>query len=209
FAVTLFSQSPSIFSGLDSLSHNECNKDNYMTEKDIQFLLITAYRLLRFSTTTFSRLWDWSTLIQLLTHSNKAIRYLTLCCLEIVFGLSDDQKEKAHSKWIGPKNEPILIDWENGESLDVRMLIILDQVIHYKQQFSLLQNDYSSSSLTESRILQDDDLSPLTVNISKVLLQKLNSSVNTTLKVKKRLVMTDSTQRNLNEICLALSTGSP
>ncbi|CAG8594552.1 11651_t:CDS:2, partial [Racocetra fulgida] len=200
FAVTLFSQSPSIFSGLDSLSQNECNKDNYMTEKDIQFLLITAYRLLRFSATTFSRLWDWSTLIQLLTHSNKAIRYLTLCCLEIVFGLSDDQKEKAHSKWIGPKNEPILIDWENGETLDVRMLMY--------QQFSLLQNDYGSSSLTESRILHDD-LSPLTVNISKVLLQKLNSSGNTTSKVKKRLVMTDSTQRNLNEICLALSMGSP
>ncbi|CAG8447499.1 16137_t:CDS:10 [Dentiscutata erythropus] len=207
-AVTLFSRSPSIFSGLDSLNQNECNKDKYMTEKDIQSLLITAYRLLRFSTTTFSRLWDWSTLTQLLTHPNKAIRYLTLCCLGIVFGMSDEQKERAHSIWVGPKIDPILIDWENGETLDVRMLTILDQVIHYKQQFNLLQNDYGSS-LTGSHILQDNDLSPLTVKISKVLLQRLNPSINTISKVKQRLVMTDTTQRNLNAICLALSMGSP
>ncbi|CAG8487914.1 37837_t:CDS:10, partial [Gigaspora margarita] len=199
-AITLFSQSPSIFSGLDSLNQNECNNNNYMTEKDIQSLLITAYRLLKFSTITFSRLWDWSTLTQLLTHPNKAIRYLTLRCLGSVFGMSDAQKEKAHSIWIGPKNDSILIDWENGETLDVRMLT---------QQFNLLQNDYGGSSLTGSRILQDHDLSPLTVKISKVLLQRLNPSANTISKVKQRLVMTDTTLKNLNAICLTLSMGSP
>ncbi|CAG8520226.1 11027_t:CDS:2, partial [Dentiscutata heterogama] len=85
---------------------------------------------------------------------------LTLCCLGIVFRMSDEQKERAHSIWVGPKNDPILIDWENGETLDVRMLT-------------------------------------------------LNPSVNTISKVKQRLVMTDTTQRNLNAICLALSMGSP
>jgi len=88
----------------------------------LQRLLLTAYRLLRFSGSTFIKLWNWSPLFQLLIHVNKAIRYLTVWCLSIVFNMSDKQRENLFHFWVGADNETISIEWETGNTQDIGML---------------------------------------------------------------------------------------
>jgi len=95
---------------------------NSKTIKVLQQLLLTAYRLLRFSGSTFIKLWNWSPLFQLLIHANKTIRYLAIWCLSIAFNMSDEQREKAVQYWVGANNEVISIEWENGNTQDIGML---------------------------------------------------------------------------------------
>ena len=88
----------------------------------MQRLLLTAYRLLRFSGGTFIKLWNWSPLFQLLINTNKAIRYLTVWCLSIVFNMSDEQRENSIRLWVSADNEMISIEWEDGNIQDIGML---------------------------------------------------------------------------------------
>ncbi|RIA85786.1 P-loop containing nucleoside triphosphate hydrolase protein [Glomus cerebriforme] len=204
FAVTFFSQSPSLLERLDFLNLNINNEDTHAT-KDLQRLLLTAYRLISFSGSTFIKLWNWSPLFQLLIHVNKSIRYLAILCLSIVFNMSDEQRQNAFHFWVGADNE----DYEeNGNTQDIRMLSLLEQVSLAKQQLKLLQNDFTNSSKIWR--LNESDLSSLTVNVSGVLLPKLfTCSENSSISNKQQLVLTDTTKQNLHSICLAISMGSP
>ncbi|CAG8485903.1 6023_t:CDS:10 [Diversispora eburnea] len=153
-AVTFFSQSPSLLSRFDSFNQSNIADEN--KRKDLKCLLIIAYRFLRFSRDTFSNLWNWSSLFQLLVHPDKSIRYLTVSCLSIVFNMSDFHKENSYLIWV------------------------------------------------------ESDLSDSTVNISGVLLPISIQSINLDhYKNKQRLIITDTTQKNLNAICLAISMRSP
>ncbi|CAI2169296.1 7876_t:CDS:10, partial [Funneliformis geosporum] len=211
FAVTFFSQTPSLLERLNFLNQEEIllNDENSKEIKDLQQLLLTAYRLLRFSGSTFIKLWNWSPLFQLLVHANKAIRYLSIWCLSIVFNMSDEQREKALQFWVGANNEKISIEWNHEDTQDIGMLTLLEQVSLAKQQSNLLLNDYTSPGFSESRRLNESDLSSLTVNISGVLLPKSFICSDRSLSNKQRLVLTDTTRCNLHSICLAISIGSP
>ena len=97
---------------------------------DLQDLLLTTYRLLSFSSSTFVPLWNWGSLVQLLKTSNPNLRYLTVLCLSKAYQLSDLQTShlcKAASRAIdsmdedNTEQEPLmaLVD---GQNIDLRML---------------------------------------------------------------------------------------
>ncbi|CAG8439564.1 5371_t:CDS:10 [Funneliformis mosseae] len=211
FAVTFFSQTPSLLERLNFLNQEDIliNGENSREIKDLQQLLLTAYRLLRFSGSTFIKLWNWSPLFQLLVHANKTIRYLSIWCLSIVFNMSDEQREKALQFWVGANNEKISIEWNHGGTQDIRMLTLLEQVSLAKQQSHLLLNDFTSQEFSEYWRFNESDLSSLTVNISGVLLPKSFICSERSVSNKQRLVLTDTTRCNLHSICLAISIGSP
>ncbi|GBC28203.2 uncharacterized protein OCT59_003902 [Rhizophagus irregularis] len=207
FAVTFFSQTSSLLERLNLLNQEDISNEN---SQDLQRLLLTAYRLLRFSGSTFIKLWNWSPLFQLLIHVNIAIRYLTVLCLSIVFNMSDEQRESAFHYWVGADNEMISIEWENGNTQDIGMLSLLEQVSLAKQQLKLLQNDFIDQNSSELFQISELDLSPLIVNISGVLLPKsFTCSEKSFVSNKQKLVLTDTTKNNLYSICLAISMGSP
>jgi len=59
-------------------------------------LLLTTYRLLSYSTSTFSPLWSWSPLFSLLSSSSSnTVRYLTILCLSRVYGITDQKTAQA------------------------------------------------------------------------------------------------------------------
>lgn len=94
---------------------------------ELQGLLFTTYRLLRFSTSTFTPLWNWGPMVQLLQFPNTAIRYTTVLCLSKVYGLSDAQIKSLLTSIIGAghsldeSDDPIyaMID---GQRVDIRFL---------------------------------------------------------------------------------------
>ncbi|GES99488.1 midasin [Rhizophagus clarus] len=209
FAVKFFSQSSSLLERLNFLNQDR-SSENFQVTKDLQRLLLTAYRLLRFSGSTFIRLWNWSPLFQLLIHVNKTIRYLTVLCLSIVLNMSDEQRENVIRFWVGADNEMASIEWEDGNTQDIGMLSLLEQVSLAKQQLKLLQNDFINKNSSELFQINESDLSPLTVNVSGVLLPKLfTCSEKSFVSNEQRLVLTDTTKNNLYSICLAISLGSP
>jgi hypothetical protein len=94
---------------------------------ELQDLLLITYRLLRFSTSTFTPLWNWGPMVQLLQFPDPCIRYITVLCLSKVYGLSDAQVKSLLTSVIGAghsldeSNEPLYITID-GNRVDIRFL---------------------------------------------------------------------------------------
>lgn len=97
---------------------------------DLQDLLLTTYRLLSFSSSTFVPLWNWGSLVQLLKTTNAILRYLTILCLSKAYQLSDLQTSnlcKAVSRTPdsmdedNTEEEPLMAVVD-GQNIDLRML---------------------------------------------------------------------------------------
>lgn len=110
------------------------HSQNPTTTTSLHTLLLTTYRLLSFSTSTFVRLWNWSPLFRLLSHSDEGVRYYTVMCLSMVFGMSDSQRWRALSSatdgwkrgenvrgYVEGSERPISVDVD-GVKIDLRML---------------------------------------------------------------------------------------
>ncbi|CAJ0828752.1 4355_t:CDS:2, partial [Entrophospora sp. SA101] len=135
-AISFFSTSPSLLERLNYL-----HEENSSSIKDLQLLLVTIYRLLKFSVSSFVHLWNWTPLFQLLLHSDNTIRYLTILCLSIVYNMSVTQQEIALEYWTCSSKSHHIINYlelENGEIIDVRMLRLFDEISNAKKQHSLL-----------------------------------------------------------------------
>ncbi|CAG8469891.1 6305_t:CDS:10 [Ambispora leptoticha] len=215
-AVSFFTCSPSLF---ERFNFYESNIKSGTSTKYLQDLLITSFRLLNFSKDTFSQLWDWSPLYKLLSHSNLSIRYLTICCLSHVLNMSDSQRHQAFERWVedSENNEKMLVEWENGRMLDLGMLTLIEQENIASAQLSLFNNEFNHQEDLQKdnkyRFFMESNLSSNIINLCGVLLPKFHhnnaSSVNNSSKELQRLVMTKTTQRNINSIALAISIGAP
>lgn len=95
--------------------------------EELLSLLLTAYRLLNFSTSTFIPLWNWGPLVQILNHPDITVRYMSVLCLSKVYGLSNAQTNGLLTSITGSdtaldrQDDPIfaIID---GTQIDLRML---------------------------------------------------------------------------------------
>ncbi|CAG8555969.1 630_t:CDS:2, partial [Paraglomus occultum] len=204
-AFDFFSQSPSLFAGLHT--HGKYLSASKASTRLLQRLLLTGYRLLKISRITFTRLWNWSPIYQLLSHSDAAVRFLSVICLSYVLDLSDTQRLTATELWVGPQNEKVYMAWEDGVQRDIGMLTLLEQETLAKLQMVMLHNDFKTR---DTAVLNESDLSPFIVNVSGVLLSKKRQEhVVVQPTVNERLALTNTTRRNLRAICLAVSIGSP
>ncbi|KAI8972107.1 hypothetical protein BDB01DRAFT_854805 [Pilobolus umbonatus] len=204
-AVTYFSQSTPLF---ERLNHMNMIQDTTtpLPTHEIQDLLLTTYRLLSFSTSTFISLWNWEPLIQLMKYPDPCIRYLNVLCLSKVYGLSDEQTKTLLSSVIGhsvDESDEILYITLEDQRIDIRFIELFEQQRLAKEQIQSLQNNYNQHSTHE---LTNEDLCPLTCNLCGVLLPK---TLNTSEPTTSSLILTKTTSKNLHAISLALSIGAP
>ncbi|KAI9260402.1 hypothetical protein EDC94DRAFT_542138 [Helicostylum pulchrum] len=215
-AVTYFTHSTSLFERLNHINtSNESEVASSLTA-ELQDLLLTTYRLLRFSTSTFTPLWNWGPLVQLLQFPDPSIRYTTVLCLSNVYGLSDAQTKSLLTSVVGAghsldeADEPLytMID---GNRVDIRLLSLWEQQKQADDQISFLHNDYDLDH--NQHELSNDDLCPLTCNLCGVLLPKTVHSTDMEEPAKHffdpKLVLTNTTSKNLHAVSLALSIGAP
>ncbi|KAI9276342.1 P-loop containing nucleoside triphosphate hydrolase protein [Umbelopsis sp. AD052] len=211
-AVTFFTQSPSLFERLHYIDSQKELENELASNKALVDLLLTTYRLLSYSTSTFSPLWSWSPLFALLSSSSSTVRYLTVLCLSKVYGITDQmtaQALRALTDCGDAPAEEFFVEVE-GQKVDLRTFTILEQERLAKAQISMLENSYSTQD--NSNYLQESDLSTLTIDLCGVILPKPQSPVNTQLNEAKKvdpLVLTGTTAKNLHTIGLALSIGAP
>ncbi|KAI8371327.1 P-loop containing nucleoside triphosphate hydrolase protein [Radiomyces spectabilis] len=208
FTVTYFTHSPSLFERLNQSSHDQNDEDASSITHELQDLLLTAYRLLSFSTVTFSSLWNWGPIVELLNHRSGCIRYLSILCLAKVYGLSDAQTKGLLQSVTGcsdESDEPLMTIID-GQHIDIRFIRLWEQQRLADAQIALTHNAFISDSVD---VLHDEDLSPLTVNLCGVLLPKTKVDGFKQDTYKPQMVLTKTTTRNLYGLSLALSIGAP
>ncbi|KAI9498450.1 P-loop containing nucleoside triphosphate hydrolase protein [Zychaea mexicana] len=199
-AVTYFINSPSLFERLNHLPHNVETTASATAGDELQDLLLTTYRLLSFSTSTFAPLWNWGPMVELLKSPNECIRYLTILCLGKAYGLSDLQTRTL----LGTSDEPLMAIID-GTKVNLRMLRLWEEQNLAQQQLNLTQNNFT----TTQQYIEDSDLSSLTCNLCGVLLPRTAANHRDSLVYRQQLILTETTTRNLNTLSLALSIGAP
>ncbi|KAL7319508.1 AAA ATPase midasin [Mucor circinelloides] len=215
-AVTYFTHSTSLFERLNHLNnYRELEVTSSLTA-ELQDLLLTTYRLLSFSTSTFTPLWNWGPLVQLLQFQNPCIRYITVLCLSKVYGLSDAQIKSLLTSVVGAGHsldefdEPLFTTID-GNRVDLRFLSLWEQQQLADAQISLLHNNYDLQQ-NQQHELSEGDLCSLTCNLCGVLVAK-TASLDKEETVKHfydpKLVLTNTTSKNLHAVSLALSIGAP
>eukprot|EP01124_Arcella_intermedia_P033827 TRINITY_DN8235_c0_g2_i2.p1 TRINITY_DN8235_c0_g2~~TRINITY_DN8235_c0_g2_i2.p1 ORF type:complete len:252 (+),score=37.84 TRINITY_DN8235_c0_g2_i2:8-763(+) len=85
FVIQYFKKSPSLFHLLEA-NDTQVIMD---TQKFNMTLLECAYRLLRFSPSEFSKIWNWSMIFQFVDNPDPIIFSMAYSCIGILFSLSD------------------------------------------------------------------------------------------------------------------------
>ena len=121
-------------------------------------ILVGALRLLRFNTTTFARLWNWSAVVSLMSkasqdpsHHHPLLAALAMKCIEVVFGASDSVCSSfvrgCHSK-------------KARDAVDAAILLVHAEWENEKEMmFEKTKHFTSSSSSSSFSITADIDLS--------------------------------------------------
>ncbi|KAI8086936.1 P-loop containing nucleoside triphosphate hydrolase protein [Gilbertella persicaria] len=214
-AVTYFTHSASLFERLNHLNTNDQVDVTPSLTAELQDLLLTTYRLLEFSSSAFISLWNWGPLVQLLQIESPCVRYLAVLCLSKVYSLSDAQTKSLLTSVVGrsldESDEP-LYTLINGDTVDLRFLSLYEQQRLADAQISFLQNHYHLQE-DKAHELSGADLCSLTCNLCGVLIPKTtyaSEKEDTTRQAyDPKLVLTQTTSKNLHAISLALSIGAP
>ncbi|KAF9437661.1 AAA ATPase midasin [Entomortierella beljakovae] len=212
FAVRLFSQYPSPLEWLTTLTEKDYQSPSEDITLRAQDTLMTCFRLLNFSQSTFVTLWDWTPVYNLLLYNDDALKYLTIRCLAIVLDIRDDQIATALKSHLKPGTD---ISWIAGsQKYKADLLTLMEQDRISAAQLALFNNPTLPTSEepgSESyRKITSSDLSSLTVNLCGVLLPRSNNAhPKQSLLSDHKLVLTETTKHNLHSIGLALSIGAP
>ncbi|KAG0022720.1 AAA ATPase midasin [Entomortierella chlamydospora] len=212
FAVRLFSQYPSPLEWLNTLTEKDYRSPSEDITARAQDTLMTCFRLLNFSQSTFATLWDWTPIYNLLSYNDDALKYLAIRCLAIVLDIRDDQIATAMKAHLTPGTD---ISWITGsQKYRADLLTLMEQDRISAAQLALFNNPTipkpeEAESATYRRITVED-LSPLTVNLCGVLLARSNNAHPKQSSLSEhKLVLTETTKHNLHSIGLALSIGAP
>ncbi|KAG0044860.1 AAA ATPase midasin [Gryganskiella cystojenkinii] len=206
FAVRLFTQYPSPLEWLNTITEQNLRSPAEEVTTRALNTLMTCFRLLNFSQSTFTTLWDWTPIYNLLSYNDEAIKYLAIRCLAIVLDIRDDQIGEALKTHLNGAD----VNWIAGsQKYQADLLSLLEQDRISAAQLSLFKNPAMSSGTDNARYITEADLSPLTVNLCGVLLARSSSSHGQSTSSKTKLVLTDTTKHNLHSIGLALSIGAP
>ncbi|KAI8600925.1 P-loop containing nucleoside triphosphate hydrolase protein [Dissophora ornata] len=222
-AVRLFSHYPSPLEWLNTLTEKDLRSPTVDVTRRAQDTLMTCFRLLNFSQSTFATLWDWTPIYNLLLLNDDPLKYLAIRCLAIVLDIRDDQIGKALKAHL--ENNGINNNTSNGKDVadvergvHIRILHLMEQDRISAAQLALFKNPAIASSLEgiNYRQITAEDLSPLTVNLCGVLLARSSNShhhqdhsSSSSSSTEHKLVLTETTKHNLNSIGLALSIGAP
>ncbi|KAF9194234.1 AAA ATPase midasin [Haplosporangium sp. Z 11] len=208
FAVRLFSQYPSPLEWLNTLTESDLRSPGEAVTKRALDTLMTCFRLLNFSQSTFASLWDWTPIYNLLSYNDDALKYLAIRCLAVVLDIRDDQIGTALKVHLTPGTD---ISWTVGShKYQADLLTLMEQDRISAAQLALFKNPTISGPDASHRRITVEDLSPLTVNLCGVLLPRsIGEQHIYSILPEHRLVLTETTKHNLHSIGLALSIGAP
>ncbi|KAG0341494.1 AAA ATPase midasin [Podila horticola] len=208
FAVRLFSNAPSPLEWLNTLTEHDLASPSPDNTRRAQDTLMTCFRLLNYSPSTFVPLWDWTPIYNLLSFNDDALKYLTIRCLAVVLDIRDDQIGSALKVHLTQGTD---ISWIVGsQKFKADLLTLTEQDRISTAQLSLFKNPPMSTSEENVRRITAQDLSPFTVNLCGVLLARsIGVEHEQSSLSKHKLVLTETTKQNLHSIGLALSIGAP
>ncbi|KAI5796399.1 hypothetical protein DFH27DRAFT_115210 [Peziza echinospora] len=195
----LITAKPTLMRGVSHISTISSPEELESLPTDtIREVLLSLYRLLMFRREVFMELVDSVCLFGLLRHSDRAIRYLCTKILCIFLNSGEHQEAESIKNNLG--HEAVMASYE-GKVIDYGFLVLfeterlseLDKSIRSSQEILKLQP-------MGSKVLSQQDLSPLVVDLCGVLAPRLKGPPSD----KSTTILTPSTITNVQNIARGL-----
>ncbi|KAK3082381.1 hypothetical protein LTS18_004293 [Coniosporium uncinatum] len=178
-------------------------------DEELQEVMLGVFRLLVFDNTAFAQYVRPSDVQQCLSHSSRPVRYLAVRILSLYLHAADAATEQTISEYLG--QGAVYGLWEE-KNIDYRFLSLWEERRYADVDRSLAAIRNSGpdnrATLQAPRVLEYEDLSPLTVSVAGVLLPRPKPASART-SFRNSVIPTSTTLRNLKLFAKALLTPGP
>ncbi|KAJ1151695.1 hypothetical protein NDU88_004475 [Pleurodeles waltl] len=199
FALRYFKGSLPVFQRL-FLESSDASTVRYGRKRmKLRDLMEAAYRFLQHDRNFFSEIWDWSVCAPLLRSHDTLVRWYTANCLALVTCMSDGHKKTFLKKILNPEE---LINFRL-KTLEEMQMQNVEKALVLANPDTLLWQREKGQQYTQGQIVSGD-LSDKVVAVCGVVLAKQEMSPKDQ-DCTSRLVLVESTCRNLQSLALAVS----
>ncbi|WEW57086.1 AAA ATPase midasin [Emydomyces testavorans] len=186
---------------LFSRSRNVSFQDT--SDETLLSLLLSVFRLLSFDRETFSLAISPAQLETLFSHSNKAVRYLSIRCFCLYMHAADAATQETLKRYCG--TESISEPWE-AQTIDYKFLSLWEEKRWNDLQAQLKDQRGTRDCLLFKSWIQHLPISDFAANIGGVLVPKVRPSGEMSPSM---LVKTPTVLENLHSVGLALLSSEP
>ncbi|KAH7558816.1 hypothetical protein BM1_04953 [Bipolaris maydis] len=172
-----------------------------LRDSDLVEVLLGTFRLLSYDCKTFSHYVRPRIVESLFRHQDRVVRYLAVRLFCLYVHAADYATQERVKRIVGDGDIDGL--WE-GRQIDYRFLSLWEEKRWKNLQLNM---DGQNESVTEHSVSTDQELSPYTVNVSGVLLPRLDG--HPSQEMPSELVSTVTTEANLKDIAHGLLHSSP
>ncbi|KAH7076116.1 hypothetical protein FB567DRAFT_535490 [Paraphoma chrysanthemicola] len=171
-------------------------------EANISSLLLGTFRLLSYDCSSFAQHVRPIALESLFTHSSRVVRYLAIRTFCLYVHAADHATQEMLKRWLGDGD----IDgpWEHYQ-IDYRFLSLWEEK-RWKELHTSVQHP-NSDDAHSTMVIQSHQLSPYTVDMSGVLLPRLDGAPK--YEDPTKLVITSTTASNLRKVAHGLREAGP
>ncbi|KAL5417777.1 hypothetical protein PMIN06_004114 [Paraphaeosphaeria minitans] len=174
----------------------------HVSEHELCQALLGWFRLMSFDCRNFAKHMRPATMEQLFQHPNRSVRYLAVRNFCLYVHAADHATQNMMKRVVG--EEEVEGQWE-GRTIDYRFLLLWEEK-RWKELQTRLQQNRSREGQQVSPA-QARQLSPYTVNVSGVLLPRLDGAPSKERPLE--LISTPTTESNLQSIAQGLLGSSP
>lgn len=191
---------------LNVLRSGNTLKLSTVSDDELMIFLNVVNRLLEYDNHTFASMVSPGQLQVLFHHSKLCVRYMAIKVLCAFLHSGDATFLQMVNKFVG--QDEVEGPWED-RSIDYRFLSLWEDqrikdlgrpIADSKQTYTAPENETS-----HSRVIQEEDLCPVTISLAGVLLPSASSA----LKTSSFLVMTETTRQNLQAVAKAFLDPRP
>lgn len=173
-----------------------------VSEQELCQALLGWFRLMSFDCRSFAKHMRPATMEQLFQHSNPGVRYLAVRNYCLYLHAADHATQEMIKRVVG--EDEVEGQWE-GRNIDYRFLLLWEEKRWKELQTRLQQNRLAGARQVSPALARQ--LSPYTVNVSGVLLPRLNGAPSKERPLE--LISTPTTESNLRSIAQGLLGSSP
>ncbi|KAJ4294136.1 AAA ATPase midasin [Kalmusia sp. IMI 367209] len=173
-----------------------------VTEPELCQALLGTFRLMSFDCRSFAKHMRLSAIERLFQHPSRCVRYLALRNFCLFVHAADHATQEMVKSVVGEGE--VEGEWE-GQAIDYRFLSLWEERRWKELQIRLQQRRLEEAQYASPILYRQ--LSPYTVNVSGVLLPRLNGASSQEKPVE--LISTPTTECNLRSIARALLGPSP
>ena len=171
-------------------------------EADLLEVLLGIFRLLSYDCRNFAKYIRPLSLERLFQHSSRAVRYLATRTFCLYVHAADYATQEMIKRYVGDGECEGL--WE-GKTIDYRFLSLWEEKRWKDLKKQVQQEKLDGEQSYPASVYQE--LSPYTVNVNGTLLPRLDGAPSQ--DTPSKLVVTETTQKNLKTIALGLLGSSP